>query len=116
MGFVPGELPPLALPWPPGVEGLEFDDPAFDDPVSGAEPDAPLAVPGKVPHAEPLGEVPGVVVVLGLTVEGWVGLPGVGVFGEFEPGTVLGVPLGEVDPGVVCPGLVCPGVVCPGVV
>ena len=97
-GLVPGEVLPLLLPWLPEVDGLELDDPEF-----GAEPDAPLAVSGNVPHGEPLGEVPGFVVVLGLTVDGCVVLPGVGAFGEFEPGTVVfGVPLGEVDPGAVC--------------
>jgi hypothetical protein len=99
VGFIPGdEL--LLLPWLPGVEfGL-------DEPVFGVEPDAPLAVPGKVPQGEPLGEVPGVFVVLGFTVDGCVALPGVGVVGEFEPGTVVfGVPLGAVDPvcGVAVP-------------
>ena len=109
-GFIPGEvLPlPLLLPWLPGVGGLELDDPEF-----GVEPDAPLAVSGKVPHGEPLGEVPGFVEVLGLTVDGCVLVPGVGAFGEFEPGTVVfGVPLGDVDPGVVC-GLPVGGVVVP---
>lgn len=57
----------------------------------GVELDAPSAVPGKLPHGEPLGVVPGFVVVLGLTVEGCVGVPGVGGFGEFEPGTACGV-------------------------
>jgi hypothetical protein len=103
-GLVPGEVLPLLLllPWLPEVDGLELDDPEF-----GVEPD----VSGKVPHGEPLGELPGFVVVLGLTVDGCVVLPGVGALGEFEPGTVVfGVPLGEVDPGVVC-GLPVGGVV-----
>jgi hypothetical protein len=85
---------------------LELDDPEF-----GVEPDSPLAVSGKVPHGEPLGEVPGFVEVLGLTVDGCVLVPGVGGFGEFEPGTVVfGVPLGDVDPGG---GLPVGGVVVP---
>ena len=54
---------PLLLPWLPGVGGLELDDPEF-----GVEPDAPLAVSGKVPHGEPLGEVPGL--VRGVGVDG----------------------------------------------
>jgi len=59
-----------------------------------------------VPHGVPLGEVPGLFVVLGLVVEGWVALPGAGVVVELEPGAVvLGVPLGEVEPGEVCPGV-----------
>jgi hypothetical protein len=96
------------LPWLPGVEGFELDDPAF-----GVVPDGVLAVPGKVPQGEPLGEVPGVFVVLGLTVEGCVVLPGVGGLGELDAGAVVfGVPLGGVEPGVVCPGMVC-GVTVP---
>jgi len=105
-GLFPGDVLPLVLPWLPGVDGFELDDPVF-----GVEPDAPFAVPGKVPHGEPLGEVPGVFGVFGvfgLTVDGCVVLPGVAGFGEFDPGTVvLGVPLGEVEPGVVW-GVVVP--------
>lgn len=103
VGFIPGELLPLPLPWFPGAEGFELDDP-----VLGSAPGVPFVVPGKGPHGEPLGEVPGVVVVLGFTVEGCVVLPGVGLFGELEPGAVVfGVPLGEADPGAVC-GVVDP--------
>jgi len=103
VGFIPGELLPLPLPWFPGAEGFELDDP-----VLGSAPGVPFAVPGKGPHGEPLGAVPGVVVVLGFTVEGCVVLPGVGLFGELEPGAVVfGVPLGEPDPGAVC-GVVDP--------
>ena len=103
VGFIPGELLPLPLPWFPGAEGFELDDP-----VLGSAPGVPFAVPGKGPHGEPLGEVPGVVVVGGGTVEGCVVLPGVGLFGELEPGAVVfGVPLGEADPGAVC-GVVDP--------
>jgi hypothetical protein len=68
------------------------------------EADGPLALPGEVPQGEPLGELPGAFVALGLTVEGCVVLPGAGLFGD-EPGAVVfGVPLGDVEPGVVCPG------------
>lgn len=56
---------------------------------------APFVGPGKVPHGEPLGEVPGVFGVLGLIVDGCVVPPGVGVAGEVEPGTAgLGVVCG----------------------
>ena len=114
MGLIPGDALPLLLPWLPEVEGFEFDGPVFGDPVFGAEPDAPFAVPGKVPQGEPLGEVPG---LFGFTVDGWVVLPGAEGFVGFEPGVlVFGVPLGEEAPGVVCPGVVCPGLVCPGAV
>jgi hypothetical protein len=93
---LPGEVPPSLL-WPfslPGLGGLALD------PEFGAVPEFPSAVPGKVPQGLPLGEPPGLFGVLGLTVEGCVVLPGVGVPSEFEPGTVVfGVPLGEVDPG-----------------
>jgi hypothetical protein len=111
VGLIPGllgDVPPL-LPWLfplPGVDGLEFGDPGFgdpgfDDPAFGVVPGVPLFAPGKVPHGEPLGELPGLFGVLGLMVDGWVVLPGVGVAGELEPGTVVfGVPLGELDPGV----------------
>lgn len=87
--------------------------------VFGVEPDVPFAEPGNVPHGDPLGVVPGVFVVLGLTVEGCV-VPGVAGLGELDPGAlVFGVPLGEIDPGVVCPGVVgvvvWPGLVCDAV-
>jgi hypothetical protein len=102
-GLIPGEG--LVLPWLPGVGGFGLD-------VFGVEPDAPFAVPGKVPQGEPLGAVPGVLVVLGLTVEGCVVFPGVGELGEVDPGAVVfGFPLGEVEPGF-CPGVVC-GVAVP---
>jgi hypothetical protein len=87
----------LPLLWPlplPGLGGLALD------PEFGAVPEFPSAVPGRVPQGLPLGEPPGLFGVLGLTVEGCVVLPGVGVPGEFEPGTVVfGVPLGEEEPG-----------------
>jgi hypothetical protein len=102
---VPFGETPAELPWPfPEVEGddPELDDPALDEPESEApgfgveEPEVP-AVPGNVPHGEPLGLVPGVFEVFGLTVEGCVLLPGVAGFVEFDPGTV------DPEPGVAAP-------------
>jgi len=91
----PGLLEPLPLP------GVDEVDP---DPELGADEGPlldPLAVPGNVPHGDPLGEVPGFVGVFGLMVDGWVVLPGVGAPGVVDPGTlVFGVPLGEPVPGV----------------
>jgi hypothetical protein len=99
---------PLLLPWVPEVDGFELDDPEF-----GAEPDAPFAVPGMVPHGEPLGDVPGLFGLLGFTVEGWVVFPGAEGLVGFEPGALaFGVPLDEDAPGLVCPGAVC-GAVAP---
>ena len=99
---VPGVL---LLPWLPGVDGLELEDPEF-----GMEVDDPFAVP--VPHGELLGEVPGVFGLFGLAVDGCVVLPEVELFGDVDPGVVVfGVPLGELEPGV-CPGAVC-GVAVP---
>ena len=118
MGFVPGDVLPLLLPWVPEVEGFELEDPAvgdpaFEDPVFGAEPDAPLAVPGIVPHGEALGDVPGLFGLFGFAVDGCVVFPGSEGFVGLEPGApVFGVPPGEEEPGVVCPGAVC-GVVAP---
>jgi hypothetical protein len=104
VGLIPGLLGEVA-PEPfglPGADGFELGDPAF-----GVVLGVPLVVPGKVPHGEPLGELPGFAGVLGLMVEGCVVLPGVGVAGEFDPGTVVfGVRPG-VAPGVVC-GVVVP--------
>ena len=117
-GFAPGDVLPLLLPWVPEVGGFELEDPVFDDPlledpVSGAEPDAPFAVAGKVPHGEPLGDVAGLLGLLGFAVDGCVALPAAEGLVGFEPGTlVFGVPLGEDEPGVVCPGAVC-GVAAP---
>jgi hypothetical protein len=97
-----GEVPPL-LPAFPDVDGFELE-PEF----GGAVLDAPFELPGRVPQGEPLGELPGLFGVLGFMVDGWVVLPGVGVAGEFEPGTVVvGVPPGDADPGVVW-GVVVP--------
>lgn len=114
----------------------EFDDPEFAEPgleasPFGVEPLAAPGVAGKGPHGEPVGLVPGVFGLFGFTVEGSVLLPGVGGFGEFEPGTVegvfgvvalvggfTGVVCGVVEPvgGVVVPGVwACPGVPCPPV-
>ena len=88
---LPGEVP-ASFPW-------LFPLPEFD-PEFGAVPELPSVVPGRVPQGVPLGEPPGLFGVLGLTVEGCVGVPGVGVAGELDPGTVgFGVPLGDEDPG-----------------
>ncbi len=102
-GAAPGVVPPERPAFPlPGVDGFVVDDPAF-----GAEPGEPFGVPGRVPHGEPLGELPGVFGVLGLIVEGCVVLPGVGVPGEVDPG-IFGF-------GVVVPGEAVPGEAEPGV-
>lgn len=109
VGFIP-ELFGDVLFWLFPVPGFELDDPAF-----GVVPVVPLALPGKVPQGDPLGEPPGLFGVLGLIVEGCVVPPGVGVAGDVDPGTVVfGVPLDEEgDPGAfgVC-GVVC-GVAVP---
>ena len=96
VGLIPGLLGDVPLlPWPlvlPG-DGFEFDEPEF-----GPEPGVEFVAPGRVPH----GELPGLFGVFGLTVDGCVVRPGVGLVGVVEPGTVVfGVPLGEVDPGIV---------------
>lgn len=65
LGFIPGEVLPLLLPRVPEVDGFELEDPVF-----GAEPEAPFAVLCEVPHGAPLGDVPGLFGVLGLTVDG----------------------------------------------
>lgn len=107
VGFIPellGDVPPLLLLWllpVPGFDGFELE-PGFelDDPEFGVVPGVPFVAPGSVPQGEPLGELPGLFGVLGLMVDGCVVPPGVGVAGEFDPGTVVfGVPLGEEDPG-----------------
>jgi len=70
-------------------EEPELGEPEAEAPVS-VEPLGAPGVPGMGPHGEPPGVVPGVAEVFGLTVEGCVALPGVGGFGEFDPGTVDG--------------------------
>jgi hypothetical protein len=52
----------------PGLEDPELVEP--DEPVFGLDEPVVPAVPGNVPHGEPLGLVPGVFVVFGFTVEG----------------------------------------------
>lgn len=88
-GLPDGEVPGLVeLPGLPGVE------PGFDDPVFGVVP----FVPGKLLHGDPLGLLPGV--VFGSIVEGCVVLPGVGVFGELDPGIVDGIGVTDFPGGV----------------
>jgi hypothetical protein len=86
-----------------GVVGLES---GFD--VAGfVEPAVPGALPGSVPHGDPLGVVPVVFVVFGFTVEGDVLVPGVAGAGEFEPGMLPGeVAFGDDPFGLLC-GVVC---------
>jgi hypothetical protein len=102
---VPFGETPVELPWLlPEVEG---DEPELDEPELGAselgEPAFGVALPvvpavfGKFPQGEPLGLVPGGFELFGFTVEGWVLLPGVAGFVEFEPGTLDG------EPGVAVP-------------
>lgn len=82
-GVAFGEVPGVAwmLPEVPGVEPAVF----------GVElPVAPGVAPGKLPHGDPLGVVPGVFGLFGFTVEGCVLLPGVGGVIEFEPGIADG--------------------------
>lgn len=100
VGLIPellGDVPPLLWPFsfPAvdefGFEELEFDDPELGDPEFGTEPafgvveEDPFVVPGRVPHGDPLGELPGFG-VYGL-VDGWL--------------FVFGVPVGDVEPGAV---------------
>ncbi len=113
VGLIPGLLGELPLlSWPlvlPGVDGFELEEPEF-----GIEPGVEFVAPGRVPHGAPLGELPGLFGVFGLTVDGSVVLPGVGLVGVVEPGTVVfGVPLGEVDPGEVCSVVPAGGVAVP---
>lgn len=61
-----------------------------------------VPLPGTLAQGDPLGVVPGVVALFGFMVDGWVLLPGVGVFVEFDPGTAPGV-VGLVGGGVVAP-------------
>ena len=127
-GVVPGvpgvpELPGLF----PEVEGeVEGAEPGFEDPVFGVELPG---MPGKGPQGlVALGSLG--VVVLGSIGDGWVLLPGVGVFGEFVlgtgvvgggvvgvaglPGGVTGVPCGVAvlagDVAVLAGGVAVPGV------
>ena len=86
------DVPGVAeFPWPfPEVAG-EFE--LLEDPAFGVEP-----LPGKVPHGDPLGVVPGAFDVFGFTVDGRVLLPGVAGFVEFDPGTVDGAVCGFTEP------------------
>jgi hypothetical protein len=104
----------------------ELDEPGVEDPAFGVEPSVAPGAAGNGPHGEPPGLVPGLLGLFGFTVEGCVLLPGVGGFGELEPGTVggvldvvelvggfTGVVGGVVEPvgGVVAPGVcACPEV------
>jgi hypothetical protein len=134
-GVLPGDVLVLGvveLFWLlPDVEGdePEFDEPLLDelefdesglgvDPVLGVVAPAVPVVPGRFPHGELLGVLPGV--VFGFVVEGCVVLPGVGGLVEFAPGTGDGVVgTGDGVVGVeVLPGGVAEfpdGVVVPGV-
>ena len=77
------------LPWPfPDVAG----EPELLDPAFG------VGLLGKVPQGDPLGVVPGAVEVFGFTVDGFVLLPRVAGFVEFDPGTVDGEVGGFVEP------------------
>jgi hypothetical protein len=64
----------------------------LSDPAFGVE------LPGNVPQGDPLGVVPGAVEVFGFTVDGFVLLPRVAGFVEFDPGTVDGAVGGLVEP------------------
>jgi hypothetical protein len=92
-----------------GVAGLE---PGFD--VAGfVEPAVPAPL-GRVPHGDPLGIVPGVLVEFGFTVEGDVLVPGVAGAGEFAPGMLPGeVEFGDDPLGLPC-GVVCGAAACAG--
>jgi len=68
----------------------EFDEPEFDGPALGVGAPGEPAEPGMVEQGEPLGPVPGAVVVFGFTVEGCVLLPGLAGFVELAPGTPEG--------------------------
>src|SRR6266853_5553136 len=80
-GIVPGVpgVPELPCLFPEVEDEVEGDDPGLEDPAFGVELPG---MPGKGPQGELLG-----VVELGSIGIGWVLLPGVGVFGEVEPGT-----------------------------
>ena len=84
-------VPEGVMPGVPGVPGVPClfpeveGEPGLEDPVFGVELSG---LPGKVPQGlVALGSLG--VVVLGSIGDGCVLLPGVGVFGEFEPGTVV---------------------------
>ncbi len=107
---------------------LEFVEPEFvvvgSDPGFGVaelepgcdvagfvEPAVPGALPGRVPHGDPLGIVSGVFAEFGFTVEGDVLVPGIVGAGEFDPGMLPGeVEVGDDPFGLLC-GNDC-GVVC----
>lgn len=81
-GWPVGVAPGVAeFPWLfPEVEGdepefdepelPELDEPELEDPVFGVELLGAPGVPGKVPHGDPFGLVPGALEVFGFTVEG----------------------------------------------
>lgn len=69
VGLIPellGDVPPL-LVWPfpvPPVDEFGFEEDEFGDAEFCVEPEFgavgdPFAVPGKVPHGDPFGELPG---------------------------------------------------------
>lgn len=97
VGFIP-LLPAFAL-WllPEEVDGLELD------PVV-VLPAVPLAVPGKVPQGDEVGEAVeplGAVLLFGAVLFGVAVFPGVVVLGVVDSGAVpLGLELGEAEPGV----------------
>lgn len=117
---VPGLVEVPGVPEEPEFEEPELDEPEFDvpeldelDDVFGVVlPLVPGAAPGIFPQGPPLGLVCG---LFGLTLEGWVLLPGVGGLGEFDPGTVPGVGLGVFGVDVLPGGVAVPpdGVVVP---
>jgi len=77
------------------LEEREFEAPGFQ---------FPLLAPGKLLQGEPLGVVPGLVEVFGLTVEGWVLLSSDGGFVELAPGTLFGGLADPVDPAAGADG------------
>jgi len=101
----------------------EFVEPEFAAPEPDAEPapDAPVFAPvfgveefptePVAPGMDPQGDVgeddPGV--LFGFIVDGWVVLPGVGVFGDVAPGTVGGlVGVAVLPRGVALPEVFAP--------
>jgi hypothetical protein len=92
-----GPVPPLAAGGQGDPFGAAFAVPEL--PVEGDDPDPDVfgvefPAPGIVPHGDPLGVVPGAVVLFGFTVAGRVLLPAVGGLVEFEPG----IAEGDVEP------------------